>query len=590
MVRRLRVEFVILAVLLGIAPMGLAADHRAVVSGVIRDAKGVPQMGALVQILSPDASVRASAFTDLEGRYLVRSLLPGLYGIRATAALFLPASRDNLRLQPDRRAVVDLTLRGSLHESAWLPAKAKGADELSDDWNWTLRSSANRPILKLEDEDGVLVAGSGAGERSPAERVHARATLTSSSRSFGGGAAGLSVSAEKIHSHQSRTVFRASAGPAGSPALGSSPEGGSMPVGLSTTLERRMGFAGLLSSKIQYDSRPEIVGPGGGAGLKVITISSAERFGVGDLAEIEAGSRVQATSGPASAIVTRPFFRVSVHPQPWWTVTYDLATSRDNQDYDAATWRDADLPMAVAGADGRVETEKGLHQEVSLSRTTASTTFSIAYFTDVLDRIALSGVGDQRGADPIAEQAALLHSGGSDMDGLLRDRSSGSFEALHAGYQDSGFNVLVTQALGHGTWVALQYCNGSALAASAGRPGALAGGLPPLETRRSQAATASVKARLARTGTKVRVAYRWQPELLVTSVDPYDVLAGGDFLSLHLQQPVSLAGFLPAGMVLTVDGANLLSQGYQGFSAKSGTPLYLASSPFGLQAGLAFSF
>lgn len=577
--QRSRVEIVILTLLLGVAATGLAADRGAAVSGVVRDAKGIPQMGALVQIFSPDSAVRVTTFTDLRGRYLVGRLVPGLYGIRASAALFVPVSREDLRLQSNRHAVVNLTLSGLFDEPAWLPAKVRGAEEPSDDWSWTLRSSANRPILKLADDDDS--AGPPNRERRSAAPMHSRrATLTSPSRGFGEGATRVSIRAERVRANRSKVTFSTFAGRAKSATSVDAP------LGVSAAVERQLGPAGMLGSRLAYESHPEIVemgSGGGGKGLGVLSVSSGEKFRVDNFAEIEAGTRVQAVSGTRSGVVARPFLRVSAYPGLRWTVAYSVATSRDGQDYDSVILRDADLPTARE-VNGHTEAEEGVHQEVALSRRTNTTLLALAFYADAMDRISLSGHADYFGDDPSFQDAASRSSG------VLVDRSNGSFKALGPGYRTSGVNVLITRAVGSGTWIALQYSTGAAMAPMEAHRSASAGGMPPLEARRSQAATASVKTGVARTGTRVRASYRWQPELLVTSIDPYDVLVGGDFLSLHLRQPLKLRGMLPEGMEMTVDGTNMLGQGRQHFVGRNGSPLYLASTPASLRAGIAFSF
>ncbi len=572
-VQRLRVEFVLLTLLLGVTGRGLAADH----GGVVRDAKGVPQMGALVQIFSPDAAVRVTTFTDLQGRYLVAKLLPGMYGVRASASLFLPVSREHLQLQADRRAIVDLTLSGLFDEPGWLPAKSKGPDEPKDDWNWTLRSSANRPILKLSDDDIFL--GSASRERSPAgDRTSAKIEIVSPSTSFGHGSARVSLHAERVHANRSRVAVSSFAGKAKTPA---SEE---VPTGVSTTFERRLGLAGMVASKVAYEAHPEIVGGASdGSGLRVVTVSSAERFALGDLAQIEAGTRVLAVSGSGLTLVTRPFLSVTANPGSWWTVRYSLATARDNQNYDDAIYRDADLPVAISGQSSG-EFEMGIHQEVAVSHRSDATVLELAFYADALDRISVSGGGDHLEAGDSFQGSNLASPE------MLADRSNGSFQALSGGYQNSGMNLLIARALGSGAWVTLQYCSGTAMAPSETHRTALSGGLPLLQARRSQAATLSVKASVARTGTKVRTTYRWQPDLLVTPIDPYDVLPGGDFLSFHLRQPLNFGGILPEGVELTVDGSNLLDQGREPFVGRSGSPMYLASTPASLRAGVVFSF
>ena len=572
--RRFGLEFGLVTAMLGMSSAGYAADHDAVVTGVVRDGRGVPQMGALVQILSSsNSAVRVTTFTDLQGRYLVQSLLPGRYGIRVSAALFLPVSRD-LRLQPDHRSVVNLTLSGLLDTSTWLPVRSKAVNEPSDDWNWTLRSTAGRPILKL-DEDGDVVAG-GASEGKvggPAMRV--RGTVRSASKRFGGGSAEVGVAGGSLRRSGAEIAFES--------ALGQR-RGVDAAVSLSTRLERPLGPAGSVVTRVSYTSHPEIREGAGGAGLRVVRVSSAERFQLGDAAEVEAGSRVEAIRGAATAIVAQPFVRVSAHPSTSWTVTYSLASSPAMQDFEDVAGPDRELPV-VFEAGGRGETERGRHQEISVAHRKGATLLEVAYYADALDRIALTGVEGGSGGDAgaIAElEAEESH--------LLVDRSNGSFRALSNGYRGDGVNVLLTRRIGAHAGLAVQYANGPALASGVLSRAAGAGGLPVVKVRRAEAATVSVKGMIAKTGTRAQASYRWEPDLLVTAVDPYDMLSGAGYLGFHVRQPLSLEGLLPDGFEVRVDGTNVLGQGYQLVRGRSGPPLYLAASPMSLQAGVSFTF
>ncbi len=65
-------------------------------------------MGAMVQILAASSVSVATAFTDMNGRYRIANLVPGKYQVRATAALYVPATRPNLRLSTGMRATVDI--------------------------------------------------------------------------------------------------------------------------------------------------------------------------------------------------------------------------------------------------------------------------------------------------------------------------------------------------------------------------------------------------------------------------------------------------------------------------------------------------
>lgn len=579
MVRGFRKEFGALALMLSVATVASAADHDAAISGVVRDVRGVPQMGAVVQILSANAVVRATAYTDLQGRYTVARLLPGSYGVRASAALFLPALRSDLRLQPGHRSVVNLTLSALFDEAAWLPVRARGKDELSDDWNWTLRSSAGRPILKVAEDEDAAGRARIEGPR-PRSVTHVRARVTSPSNRFSEGMVRVEVAGERKRADGASLAVVTSAA--------ADARGGAGARDVSMRYERPLGIGGAVGGRGSYVLHPEIALGSGSQGIQVLSISSAERFGVGDFGEIEAGSRVQAVTGPASLTVMRPFVRVGVHPATGWLLLYHLATAPDTQDYEDATASDGDVPVLGYVA-RRARVAGGLHQEISLAHKSRGTVLAVACYTDALDEVELSGrlMGQEQGAGANSGDGAV----GDGLRGAMVDRSNGTFETLGQGYGASGVNVVLTQVLHDGAWVAFQYSSGAALGRSE-RTTAAGGAdaLPQLEAQRGQAATISVRASVPRAGTKARVSYRWQPGVLVTAIDPYDVSAGGEYLSFHVRQPLRLLGVLPEGLELTVDGGNLLHQGYRRFESGGGVPLYLASSPTTFQAGLAFSF
>src|SRR5260370_300851 len=130
-VQRSQVNIVVVAALMLVsASLSLAAEPKApagaargaVVSGIVRDAKGMALMGAVIQVMANDSVTAATAFTDLHGRYVVANLLPGKYHVRASATLFVPALRDNLQLRSGARTVVNLTLSTLFESTAWLPA------------------------------------------------------------------------------------------------------------------------------------------------------------------------------------------------------------------------------------------------------------------------------------------------------------------------------------------------------------------------------------------------------------------------------------------------------------------------------------
>ena len=164
----------VIALLLAVLSLPAHALTDGAVSGVVRDGKGTPQVGALVELLRPDLSIIAQTFTDDHGRYELPRVLPGVYGVKATGSLFLPTLRENLHITASSRLVVNLTLNTLYEAFRWLPAQPRPADEPQDDWTWTLRFSANRPLLRML-EDGPLVVVTEAEGQNPA--LKARVTI-----------------------------------------------------------------------------------------------------------------------------------------------------------------------------------------------------------------------------------------------------------------------------------------------------------------------------------------------------------------------------------------------------------------------------
>jgi len=105
-------------------------------------------MGAVVQILGA-ANHTLTVFTDAAGYYTATGLLPGMYSLKVSAPSFLPSLREKVGLKPGANLSVNITLSTLLNVMQLGPVRSV-SDE--DDWKWTLRSVANRPILRIFDD------------------------------------------------------------------------------------------------------------------------------------------------------------------------------------------------------------------------------------------------------------------------------------------------------------------------------------------------------------------------------------------------------------------------------------------------------
>ena len=156
-----RVHLVVFAVLIAMSSAPVAGAASGSVSGLVRDSAGVPQIGAVVQLLRPDLTVIASVYTNSDGRFTIPSILPGRYAVKAMGTSFLPSLRENVRVRAS--TVVNLTLNTLYEVMQWLPTEPRDANAQKDDWAWTLRSAANRPLLRWLEDGPLVVVSDGSG-------------------------------------------------------------------------------------------------------------------------------------------------------------------------------------------------------------------------------------------------------------------------------------------------------------------------------------------------------------------------------------------------------------------------------------------
>jgi hypothetical protein len=568
-------KIALLSLMLLISAARGAMGQGAAVSGVVRDAQGVAQLGALVQVIATDSAMAGTAFTDLHGRYFIAHLLPGQYEVRASAALFVPAMRGNLQLTSGAQAVVNLTLSTLFESTAWLPAERRKADEPGDDWKWTLRSVANRPILRFaEDGDVILVSSSVRETPKRAERV--RAEVTAGDGGFGSSGVHNVFGFDRVLDDGAGLTLHADIGTQpGAPNVGQSTE-------ISTGYGMQLGYGGAARTVLSYQMHPEMLASDGTSGLGVMQLASGQKMQIGDFAEVEAGGTIYVvrTSGYASG--SRPFLKVTAHPTENWSVGYRMATAQDLQSFSGLDTMKRELPVA-AMYQGRLQTDGGLHQELSVGRKTGRGMVQVAYYSDSLNRVAVSGGG-------ALTQADIAATGQGGADGIIADSTTGNFRFLSAGYKTHGLNVTMTEPLTTNLWLAVEYGTGAGLAAKDGVAMTLPNAGSDLAPVTARTATLALKGRVLRSGTAIRAAYRWQPTRLVTAVDPYAPFSDQAYLSCYLRQSLRLGRLLPPGLEGTVDITNLLAQGYRPFLSADGQTLFLAQSPRTMQAGLAFTF
>ncbi|MFZ0338858.1 MAG: carboxypeptidase-like regulatory domain-containing protein [Terracidiphilus sp.] len=554
------------AVLIVLGTASLYAAAPASVSGLVRDSAGVPQIGAEVQVLGPDLSIIASVYTDGEGRFLISSLTPGRYILKALGPSFLPSQRENVRVHAG--TVVNLTLYTLYEVIQWLPAQPRSGNAQKDDWAWTLRSAANRPLLRWLEDGPLIVDSEGSGAR---PKLKARIMATGQAGTFGENGERYSTAVEETPSNSRELLARVDFG-SGSNA------------GMESMLgfQQDLGFAGSVQSVAAMSIDPEVVsggdaGPGNG-GLAEATIRSSETMHYGEAVDVEVGSnavagRLAGTS-PSTATAMLPYATVAWHGGDS-TVRYRMATMVPDQAAgasEAAAW----LP-ALAERNGALTIEHGFHQEIGWERLTNASGVSVVLYADHIDNPVLEAMDRFAPGDaPVA---------------VLFDQASNLIRAAGPAYGATGVQASLEHRLPGGNQVRLSYASGNALVMPA-LPGAptLMDVLAAAHTRHAQTYAISLSGTLDGTGTQWRASYTWQPDDDVTPVAPFAQEMAEPFLNVHFRQPIRITRDGAEGLEALLDMRNLLAEGYQPYILSDGSLLLFAQDQRSFRAGLAFTF
>ena len=170
--------------------------------------------------------------------------------------------------------VVNLTLNTLYEVMQWLPAEPRSANAQKDDWAWTLRSAANRPLLRWL-EDGPLVVVSEKAGATP--KLKARLMATGQEGTFGENGERITARVEDTPSDSRELLARVDFEPG-------------TDAGMESMLgfRQELGFAGSVQSVAAVAIHPEIVGAGA-EGLDEATMRTWETMNLGDEFEAEVG-------------------------------------------------------------------------------------------------------------------------------------------------------------------------------------------------------------------------------------------------------------------------------------------------------------
>jgi hypothetical protein len=549
------------AFVLGLTLPLWAGERPGVISGYVRSASGVPQMGAVVEILG-SATHSLTVFTDGAGFYTATGLVPGFYSLKVSAPSFLPALRERVGLRPGASINVNVTLNTLLGAMQLGPIRTTPDD---DDWKWTLRSVANRPILRVfndpttaaEKQDHELrgslsfVAGSAAGGYGSGSDVSTGFTLE-------------------------RSIF--SAGRLG--LTGNLGYGVGLPAAvLRASYSHRMpdGSAPSLALTVHRfaASDPSLHN----AALQAVALSAGDDFSIGDVLELKFGSELQTVQFLGRVTAFRPYGTVDLHLSPNTVLEYDYATSRpDNRAEKGFDSAPADLSesnprVSMEGFSPKLE--RAHHQELNLSRRVGKNSVQVAVFSDRIGDTALTGMGEVSAA------------GGF----LLPDVYSGTFSYAGKTLDSDGVRVVLQRKISADLTATLDYAFGGVL--DLAKPDVpLQDAQQWITTQRRHSVSGKLSGTLPRTHTRWITSYRWVNGSALTPVDMFNSSPGQSdpYLNIFVRQPIPSMGFLPGHMEAIIDLRNLLAQGYVPVVGQDGQTVYLVQSARSVRGGVAFTF
>jgi hypothetical protein len=551
---------VLLAFTLGVcvsAPLAAAQSRTnstyGTISGVVRDAGGVPQLGASVELVSeaPGDLITRQFLTNTQGVFRAENLLPGFYTVHVTLAGFLPGLEKHIHISSNLTTVVRVELESlyaSIEQLRRLPAT--GSVE-PDDWKWVLRSAPGlRPVLQWQEEDtDTTTAVIGVGDKGSHDPL-GRVEVTSGARrpgsvsNFDGAPATVFAYDERIDG-SNHVVF------AGEASYDEDLPGGGLAV---MWLPTDSVDNGPRSTVVFREAK---ISPQGLV-FRGMRLDQSGTMALGDRSVLRVGGEYVLVGAGVSASAVRPRVKWETQVAPNWYVDAVYAAIPVNVDEAGSSFSDVTAPAssstltstmdqldsfpALMWHQGKAVLENGTHQELSAEHRLGSDgVIQLAAFHDDNTHVALFGKGEDM---PALDYFQDIYSKEFAYDG----GSSVSWGGRAA------FRERITDDL----QLTAIYAFSGALAPVTVSDGPLRDGL---RTVPRQSAAMKITGRIPKSGTKVTAGYKWIGGTALSRVDPYGegVFDVSPYLHVGIRQPVPWTlGHLEA----SAECDNLLAQGY----------------------------
>jgi len=584
-----------LIALLGASPGLMRAAELNVfgaISGQVRNAAGVGQMGAVVQVINRSERVVQRTLAGPDGWFRVEGLPPDTYSVRVTLASFVPALRNHIVVRPGVESFLQIQL-SQLFSSIELVYMAPGQTGLlSEDWKWVLRSSAaTRPVLRLlpqqpswQQTASVARSASALG---PMRGVVKLSGGDGASVPTLGSEPELGTAFALATSLFGNNEFRVSgnvgyASTSGAPTAGFRTTYTRTGDGLAPTPEVELTVR---QAALRQAGMGFLHGQGAAAEMPVLRTMSVR---VGDRMDLAPG--VQLTYGAMleSVVFLDRLNLLSPYARLTWDLgemgviesgfasgapAYELITGEGSLQ-DGLTGLAIFPRVSLRGGQARVQKSQSL--ELGYRKVAGSRTFAAALYQDALRDAALMASG-----------AAIFAPGE-----LLPDLASSSYVFNVGDYRGFGYMASVTQELWN-AWSAGFAAGASSMLIQDGG-GAAAGAADVrgwVRPVRRPWASLRLAGAVPRTGTRITTSYLWTPGGSAGLGHAFLTQQWQPQLGLNvtLRQPLPVSAG-PGRLEMTAELRNLLAQGYLPVSSPDGRRLWLIQLPRAVRGGISFIF
>ena len=562
------------------------------VAGHVRDAGGVPQMGAAVTLYNRLDRVMLKLHTNSNGEFQFMGLLPDVYSVRVTLNSFAPAFKQNILVQPGMRSLLNVKLTSLFSTIQFSYPSIDNGSIMTDEWKWVLRSATSaRPVLRFTN-----------GKQLDPDAVQTRSAMFADTRGLlkvsageGGLATGTANEADLGTAFALATsLYGNTLQVSGNVGYGS--QTGVPTASFRTSYSRNIaGGSPEVSVTMRQLYLPARLAAAVGGNQEALPMLRTMSAGLEDRTQVADGVTLQY----GFTLDSVQFLDRLNYFSPYARLTYSLGDAGDVEfAYTSGNARpdlageqspESDLQhdLSTLGLfpnvtlrDGRPRIQRGQEYELTYSRHVGTRTYSLSAYHETIANMAL----------PLLAPSGYYAEGD-----ILPDLFSGSAVFNAGDHQSSGYAAALTQNLGEHLRATVIVSSGGALSAE-GRE--LVSSSPDelrsmIRWGRRHAATARITATSPWTGTHMIASYQW--------ANDHSAMMAGNLYStrgvrpvpgfnLYIRQPIPGPGILPWKMEATADLRNLLAQGYLPFQTAGGQRVTVVEWPRSFRGGLSFIF